>query len=157
MPAKILPPVEYLRECYRYSPEIGVLTDPDGNPVGSPNGLGGTQVMLDYVNYKAHRIIWKMMTGEEPPATIDHRDGNPFNNRWSNLRAGSRTKDKMNVRLLDKNTSGCRGVYFDAGRWRVRLSADGIRRSFGRFATREEAIAVAEATARKLFGEFYRG
>src|SRR5690554_91590 len=34
----------------------------------------------------AHRLAWHIMTGAEPPSAIDHLDGDPFNNSWSNLR-----------------------------------------------------------------------
>jgi hypothetical protein len=37
-------------------------------------------------NYKAHRVVWLLVTGHWPQLEIDHIDGNRSNNRFENLR-----------------------------------------------------------------------
>lgn len=45
--------------------------------------------------YLAHRIIWKMKTGEDPVEIIDHHDCDSVNNRWVNLRQAEQ-KENLN-------------------------------------------------------------
>lgn len=35
--------------------------------------------------YFSHRLIWKMVYGEDPPGRVGHRDGDPSNDRLENL------------------------------------------------------------------------
>jgi hypothetical protein len=106
--------------------------------------------------YAAHRIVWKLVTGNEPPANIDHKNGDSIDNRWVNLRAADQTKQNWNKRLQKNNTSGYRGVSRDRNRWRAFICVDGIQRAIGNFRTVKEAAAAYEIAARQLHGEFYR-
>lgn len=73
---------------------------------------GGYHVgCFDKENYFAHRIIWKMETGEEPEA-VDHIDGVRTNNRFANLRAATILENARNRAIPSNNTSGVMGVYF---------------------------------------------
>jgi|KBSMisStaDraftv2_1062788.scaffolds.fasta_scaffold1291019_1 hypothetical protein len=169
-PPKILPSAEYLHQCFSYDPETGVLTwkrRPRAHFVsartcawwntkysGKPAGLwfdGYLRLKISGIQYEAARVIFKMMTDEEPPETIDHKDGNQSNNRWANLRPATKAEQSRN-RGGSGGVSGITGVFPKNGRWTVVIS----RRYLGIFATREEAAAVYEAAARELFGEFYR-
>lgn len=49
-------------------------------------------------NYKAHRIIWKMQTGEDADQ-IDHINGDRVDNRWINLRNVSSSENSRNKRF----------------------------------------------------------
>jgi hypothetical protein len=33
---------------------------------------GYRHISIDGITYKEHRVIWTMITGEEPPPVIDH-------------------------------------------------------------------------------------
>lgn len=48
--------------------------------------------------YQATHVIFKLMTGRWPNEgmLIDHIDGNPFNNAWSNLREVTRAQNNYN-------------------------------------------------------------
>ena len=46
-------------------------------------------------HYSYHRAIWLFVYGELPKE-LDHIDGNPLNNRVSNLRAVTRSENKLN-------------------------------------------------------------
>ena len=50
---------------------------------------------LNYQYVLAHRVIWKMMTGEEANE-IDHIDGNRGNNKWQNLRSVTTSINRRN-------------------------------------------------------------
>ena len=118
---------------------------------------GRNSIAVNYKAFWAYRLAWKLMTGEEPPASIDHIDRNPRNNRWSNLRAApTQRQQNWNQRRRKDNASGFRGVDQFRGRYRAQIKAPGIVRHLGVFDTIEEASAAYEAAARELHGEFYR-
>lgn len=103
---KALPSVDYLRDCFDYNPDTGVIrwqTRPRehfssdnayathygkdaGRQITHVDPKGYLNLTLDGVHYRAARVIWKLITWEEPPRIIDHIDRDKLNNRWSNLR-----------------------------------------------------------------------
>jgi hypothetical protein len=116
-----LPPAKYLRVCFIYDPETGILywrKRPRKHFTGAVawakwNGqyaktAAGTvtkacrgkptcrQITLNYRSYKIHRIIWKYVTGKDPLVTIDHIDRDPCNNRWNNLREATHLEQARN-------------------------------------------------------------
>jgi hypothetical protein len=184
-PVKNLPSVDYLRDCFTYDPATGELYwkhRPQKHfkgllplrdwlawnkkfagkiagkiSVGRMNGRHKYWlVCLDYKMYLAHRIAWKLTTGDEPPETIDHADHNSLNNRWTNLRPATRSEQQCNRPPPKHNTSGHKGVHLHHSRWRARISVNGIDYSLGVFDTAEEAAAAYKAAARKLHGKFFR-
>lgn len=160
-----LPDAEVLRETYNYNSETGVLswkkkTGPRsavGKPVGSIAISGhalGTR--LNGVSYLVHRIIWKWVTGQDPPMFIDHINGDPLDNRWCNLRLATPQENARNRK--PHNGREKKGVYFikKSGRWLVRLQQPGVSAHVGTFATKEEAMAVRDAEELRVFGQFAR-
>jgi hypothetical protein len=141
---------EYLRSRFEYDPESGGLSWKNAKkrwkqkPAGSVHkGNAGKihlRVTLDKLGVYAHRIIWVLMTGEQPE-TIDHIDGNGLNNKWSNLRSVKFSDNAKNQKKHVTNTSGYAGVSYrkDSGKWRARLMVDGKSISFGAFPTPEAA------------------
>ena len=100
-----MPALEVLQERFEYESNTGVLrwkTPPQrsrvqvGDIAGKTQANGYLRVMLNKRNFLVHRIIWKLMTGEEPPVAIDHKDRNRSNNRWSNLRASDMQRNQGN-------------------------------------------------------------
>jgi hypothetical protein len=90
---------------------------------------------INYQAYMAHRVAWKIMTGRDPDE-VDHIDGNRSNNKWSNLKSGSRSANHRNTALRRDNKSGCHGVMFSKTqqKWLARIE-------LGSFDSKEEAIA----------------
>ena len=43
------------------------------------------RVTIDGRKYVAHRVIWLLVTGEDPDLCIGHINGDRFDNRFSNL------------------------------------------------------------------------
>lgn len=173
-PTKPLPPLERLRDLFAYDPETGALTwkarpvnkkadaaintRRAGTAAGSLTKRGYLTVGIGYAKYYlAHRIVWKLMTGDEP-TQVDHRDGDRINNRWLNLRAADNSTNLMNSKLRSDNKSGVKGVFWDAPHkaWRAVITANGKSERLGRFATVEQAAEVINARRIELHGEFAR-
>jgi hypothetical protein len=106
---------------------------------------------LDDKGFLAHRLIWKWVTGEDPPPLIDHEDTIRLNNSWGNLRAA--TKGQNNV-----NSKRGAGVWFDKerGKWAAYTKLNGKKIHLGRHDTEEQARAARNAGAIKYHGEFAR-
>lgn len=173
-----LPPAEYLHECFDYDPIEGTLTwrwRPRGHfasdwaykvwnathSKGTATHLkrgGRLGVCVDNHHYFAHRIIWKIVTGREPPDYIDHEDMNPANNKWLNLREATQSQNMCNRGAQRDNKSGFKGVSWDKEkcRWIAYIKINRRARNLGRFDTPGEAHAAYCSAALTLHGEFRR-
>jgi hypothetical protein len=157
--------LERLRELLIFVPETGLFYwKVDRPPVragvvaGGLNGRGYIQICIDKHLYLAHRLAWLYMTGEWPPADIDHENLNRSDNRWTNLRDATRSQNGANQGIRSDNTSGFKGVFWctTRKRWLATLNIDGKQKTLGRFDTPEAAADAYAAAARKHFGEFSR-
>lgn len=95
-----------------------------------------------FMGTSAHRVAWLWTHGEWPD-TIDHIDGDPSNNRLSNLRNVSMAENRRNVARTKLNKTGVSGVCFDKSR--QKWMAYGSSRpnvNLGRHDTLESAIAA---------------
>lgn len=104
-----------------------------------------------------HRIIWEHHFGSIPKGyEIDHVDGDRLNNQKVNLRLVTSRQNKMNSALRSDNTSGYKGVTWDRQkrRWKAQIMMNGKNHPLGRFKTKEEAAAVYEEAAHRMFGEY---
>lgn len=98
----------------------------------------------------AHRVIWKMETGQEPQ-TIDHIDGNPSNNRIKNLRAASPFMQSHNKRTGRRNRSGCMGVSeYQPGRWKASIIYNRQSLYLGSFRDFHDAVAARKKAEHDL-------
>jgi hypothetical protein len=159
-----LPAQDELLALFSYDPELGLLSwrvrrgpRPAWICAGY-EGNGYIVVEISGAGYLVHRIIWKMMTGEDPAGFIDHADGDTMNNCWSNLRCATPAQNSSNVRLNRRNTSGVAGVSWDRGskKWRAIVGADGRRIDLGRFERLDDAARAVTAARRRLHGTFTR-
>jgi hypothetical protein len=82
-------------------------------------------------NIYIHRFIMDCPKG----LFVDHIDGNPLNNRKSNLRIVTTQQNAQNRALMPNNKTGYRGVYFETqtSKYRVQLVIDGVTMDFGRY------------------------
>ncbi|WP_342106342.1 HNH endonuclease signature motif containing protein [Methylobacterium sp. SI9] len=159
-----LPPADELRRILSYHPRTGRLTwrVKVANRVqigdAADNGHEGDyrNVTIKGRSYRAHRIIWKMVTGEEPIGEIDHRDLVRSNNRWLNLRAASHSDNACNKSLYRNNTTGLTGVHPHGSSYHAQIKRHGRQIHLGAFRTIEAAHAAYLAAARELHGSFNR-
>ena len=155
---------ERARERLRYCRETGQPTWRQhrcctriGKPAGAICGKY-VQICIDGENYKAHRVIWLMETGEWPECLVDHRDGDGINNRWCNLRSATHRENAMNKRPGTRNTSGFVGVCPDkaSGKWEAHIGIEGRTVHLGKFQCIAHAVAVRCQAERPYFGDFAR-
>jgi hypothetical protein len=110
-----------------------------------------------YTQFYAHRLIWRMMTGTNPPATIDHINGIPTDNRWSNLRRATQVEQTRNSATRRDNANGLKGVWFNrpCRAFQADIHVDGRRIYLGRFSTADEAHAAYIEAAKRHFGAYW--
>lgn len=172
----ILPTQAYLNECFEYDELTGSLTwkkrplrhfrnahgmntfnsQYSSKAAGSPNKRGYVIVCIDGKRFLAHRVIWKLMTGEEPVALIDHRDTDASNNRWLNLRQATVQQNGFNRGCPANSRTGRKGVSWDARRKKffACISVNGKTKGIGRFDTESEAQEAYRRAAESLHGDF---
>src|SRR4051812_24558756 len=164
---KILPDQAYLQACFRYDSGTGLLvwrerpashfTDPriwkswNGTYAGKTagrvqirksDGYAKGIVGIGDTEYKTARVIYKLMTDEEPEE-VDHQDKNPQNMAWHNLRASTRGTNCLNRGKQKNNQSGFKGVIerkdLTFKRFQARIRLNGKVTYLGYFTTAEEA------------------
>lgn len=141
---------ERLKELIHYNPETGVFTwngrfkgVKKSRVAGCITSQGYVLIRIDGVLYKAHRLAFLYMTGRFPEKDVDHMNGNPGDNRWTNLRNVSHSENMRNV-LHKAASSKYTGVSFCSatGRWKSQINLSGKNRNLGRFLSEKEACAA---------------
>jgi len=91
-------------------------------------------------------------------ALIDHINGNPLDNRRINLRPATASQNQQNRTAPRSNTSGFKGVSWDAKccRWFARIYVDGRAVRLGGYETAEEAGRAYDSAALEYHGPFAR-
>jgi hypothetical protein len=99
-----------------------------------------------------HRLIVGALRGE----TVDHINGNSFDNRRANLRVATHQENLFNRGARKDSESGLKCVFYDKsrGKWAVRIKTKQQGRFFKRYPTKEVAIAEYNRIAREWHGEF---
>lgn len=147
-----LPTQEKLKHYYDYDQLTGNFIFKTGIKKGKIAGCKRTRrggkpwlvlVYVENIQYPAHRLAWRWMTGEDPVLSVDHIDQNPFNNKWDNLRLADDFTQASNRTYPSKNP----GVNFHkvTGKWMARIQRNNERVYLGLFDTKEAAIVYREA------------
>lgn len=155
---------ERLKDLLHYDPETGVFTwrvAKRGIRAGAVAGAvhkdsGYILIGIDKKSYRAQRLAWLYMTGEWPPALVDHRNLDRADNRWANLRAATRAQNNANTRSRAHNKLGIKGVRAVGSKFRAIITIDGNPIHLGYFPTADEAHAVYVRAANDRFAEFAR-
>jgi hypothetical protein len=87
---------------------------------------------------------------------VDHKDGNPLNNKLSNIRACPRGKyNAINRPKQKNNTTGYKGVFLrENGKFRAAIRVDQKLISLGQFELAKDAAKCYNDAAIKYFGDF---
>lgn len=150
---------ERLKELLYYDPETGVFTWTFHNKFNAHKGKpctytanGRVQIMIKGKPYLAHRLAWLYVNGSFPSKHIDHINGDPVDNRISNLREATPTENAQNTRIRSDNTSGFPGVRLDTkkGKWHAQIRYCGKRYHLGFYPEKELAIRAYLAAKKKL-------
>lgn len=175
-----MPTKDYLWQVFHYEPLTGELTWKhrpleqfkdlhawsvwnsrfEGKTAGSVKrtkyGKYRREVVVDWIRYFAHRLIWKMMTGEDPITELDHIDLDQLNNRWDNLREANSGQNKFNTAVKSNSTTGYKGVKPVGSRFQAIIRMNGRKKYLGTYDTPQEAHEVYMTVARDLHGPFFK-
>lgn len=128
-----------------------------GSVAGTIRKNGTITVRASGKVYLASRVIWAIYHGYWPNLIVDHIDGNPGNNRISNLRLATSQQNQWN-RKVHKNLSGHKGITRcqKASKWIAQLRHEGKNFVVGRYDNLDDAVAAYERKAVEMRGEWHR-
>jgi len=138
-----------LKELLEYHPLIGNFvwlqsrsTVKKGQKAGKITKRGDISISVDGKTYKAHRLAWLYMEGYCPEYIIDHIDGNPLNNKWSNLRHTTTQCNSINSKKRVTNKSGVTGVCWSERDkiWRAFIMINYKHHFLGNYVDFDEAV-----------------
>jgi hypothetical protein len=176
MAVRTLPPAELLRQSFDYNPETGELrhktrprehfasergwrifnTQFAGTVAGCGDEHGYCRVWCDGKQHLAHRLIYKLVHGIEPPPCLDHINLDKTDNRIANLRPATPGQNTMNRLARADNPTGAKGVRYvpRLKKFQARIRANHKEYHLGVFSTLDAAVAAYAKAAARLHGEF---
>lgn len=98
---------------------------------------------------RLHRLVMRV---EDPQLVVDHKNGDTFDNRKSNLVVITRAENNKNMRRRVDNTTGGSGVEYDQrnDNYKARIQLHGVIHYLGTFNTLELANTAYRAAAKVL-------
>lgn len=122
-----------------------------GRPAGHVTSMGYRSIKLRGRPLLVHRLVWLVETGQMPAGDIDHINGDPLDNRFTNLRSVDRRTNIENQRRAHANSrSGVLGVSERGGKWRAEITHKGARLRLGTFDSIEKASDAYIQAKRRL-------
>lgn len=105
-------------------------------------------------NRETNQYFHRIIMGSPKGLYIDHIDGNPTNNKKSNLRVVTPSQNSYNQSKAKDTSSKFKGVCFypKAKKYRAYINHEGKRINIGYFKTEVEAGNAYNEYAVKLFG-----
>jgi len=134
-----------------------------GLPAGTKTKKGYWRVQINGKNWMNHRLVWILHHQLQIPIgmEVDHRDGDPGNNRVSNLRLAKPTQNMANRKSVWSAT-GHRNIHrtdSNVSPWRARvwgrdeITGKSVCQSKC-FALLSDALAFRDRIAGEIHGEF---
>lgn len=150
-----LPAYERLHEVFDYK-DGQLFRKKTGELAGGVHPLGYVKVRVDGKMYMAHRIIYKMFNKDFVEGTLDHINNKPADNRIENLRIATRAENNRNAVLRKDNTSGVKGVSWNARdmRWTAAIMVNGKRKALGNFKDLALATEFIQLARDMVHGDF---
>lgn len=159
MAADDLISVETLKTLLSYDHVTGIIrwkikrgNRAAGSIAGRIGNDGRIHIGVSKHNMTGHRVAWALHYGSWPTLGIDHRNGDPTDNRIKNLRQASQLINTQNRRRANKGTrSGLLGASWKSriGRWCAQIRHSGKLHHIGYFDSAEDAHAAYIAEKRR--------
>lgn len=137
---------DLLAHRFIYNPETGEIRHrykKNGGIATCKHASGHLKVGITFPSGRrfiyAHRLAWFLHYGVWPEHVIDHINGDPADNRISNLRDITQQENTMNRRTKPKAAR----FHPPTGKWQACIRIQGILHSFGYHDTKEEAERIA--------------
>jgi hypothetical protein len=163
---------ERLKELLHYNPDNGdwrwkvqlsnrVLAGSSAGTVSQQLGRNKIHLMLriqiDGRNYLAHRLAFLYMLGRWPIGEVSHKNRNPMDYCWNNLREGaSRSQQGANKSKRSGTSSRSKGAHWSKRDqvWRAQIQVNGKMISLGSYANEDEAGRAYNVAAIRYLGEY---
>lgn len=125
---------------------VSIGSSKSGSIAGSKHSDGYRHVMIEGKLYLNHRLAFLYMTGEFPPAQVDHINHNRMDNRWENLRPVTNRSNQRNQSIYKNNKSGCSGVHWSkcCQKWQAQISSNNKRVNLGLFPLLKDAVKARQ-------------
>lgn len=140
---------ERLKELLEYDQYTGFFTrktSTGGQKRGTKAGYFRPDrymvIEINGIKYRASRLAFLWMLGYFPEHEAEHKDRNPSNNKWANLREATRSCNIRNCGKLRNNKSGVTGVCWNEERkkWVAQVVVLKKTISLGRFYSFLDAV-----------------
>ena len=149
---------DQLRQLLRYDKATGdwwwkvpTRKNKVGDRAGVDNSHGYLVVTLGGRTYGLHVLAWFYVKKVWPKEEVDHRDRDPSNNRWRNLREATHQQNLVNTNIKRGNATGYRGVQkTKSGRFRAYFQ----NKYIGVYDTPVEAAKARDLVATRQFGAY---
>lgn len=123
-----------------------------GTKAGYKRKDGRVVVGYNGMKFAAHRVAYCIYYGRWPSGEVDHINGDPSDNRISNLREVDRQENMRNAKRNARNSSGRTGVrQYRNGKWHAYIFVDRKMKHLGFFDDVSDAVE-ARASAEKELG-----
>lgn len=158
--------IERLKAFISYDPETGRFhwirnkaRAKAGDEVGWIDDFGYRRTKFDGETLWLHVVAWELLNGAVPEGfEVDHRDGDPSNNRKANLRLATKSQNMQNMKMRRSNKTGVKGVNWhkEHGKFHVQITLNRKKIHGGYFDTVEAAAARVREIRAAAHGEFAR-
>jgi|SRR6478672_13263662 len=179
------PSVEYLRECFEYNPETGdliwkerplshfkdakayrrfcsmCLGKSTGNYALKESGRRAARFVTfsffgRIITMTCHKVAWLLLFNEIPEGKrVDHKNGDPWDNRLENLRLSTHQENSFNVKKRKDKADGLpKGVKRQGKKFCARICKDQKHIWIGTYSSVEAAEQAYKDAAQQLFGEY---
>lgn len=150
---------ERLLEVLKYDPITGIFTCRyTGKIKGSPHPKGHLKIKIDGETHYAHRLAFLYMNGKFPQNQIDHKNLDPSDNVWENLREATHSQNRRNTSGYRNSKTGMKGVSLDtrSGLYKAQISTDDGRLLLGMYEKASQAKSAYDLAAYLFHQEFAR-
>lgn len=154
---------KWIKRMLEYNPETGEffwLVSGHGTNAGDLAGSiyksGYRYIQINGLDYRAGRLAWFFVIGEDPLDFVDHRNGIRDDNSFDNLRIATNSQNQANTGPQVNNTSGFKGVSWQSsrGKWIAMITVNGKAKNLGRYDSVVDAAKAYKRAAIEAWGEF---